>query len=484
MFARTAAIERSDALILGGACVTTAAIVSTFSEKGLTLPILAFFGGIVFLAIVAGFLAAPWVTVPLVIPWFALTPTLVVFVDPLIGVTKDIISFAAITAAAVTVVRRRAARRPIVVDRVIVVLYGLIAILYLTNIGGNLSGETGYGAPWYQGVRLFCEPLSLLIVGLVLRQPRRTFDAAVRVLIGTVVVIALYGLAQQAIGVDGLLKLGYSYGTHVRQIGTHLRSFGTLDESFAYAATLLLGAGLILVTRRRSFATTLMLAVVTLGLLASFVRTAAIIAVGVVAFGLAQRGKRLAPIILLAASATAAAIGFVASSQHMSERAVPVSANTYLTLNGRTKLWKEQLGDHPSQWIFGRGVGATGTAADRAKLALGGRTAANRQGGSNTVDSGYFALCADVGVVGVILLLALFARLAAIARRAVSRGLQAGWAILVLLLVLMLDAVSRESFTGYPTAYIAFLLIGLATATALQAEASEPRHPAARSRGR
>ena len=53
-----------------------------------------------------------------VIPLFALLPTLKVFVSPTIGAVKDVVTLAAITAAAIILLRRRVARRPIGVDGV------------------------------------------------------------------------------------------------------------------------------------------------------------------------------------------------------------------------------------------------------------------------------------------------------------------------------------------------------------------------------
>jgi hypothetical protein len=71
-----------------------------------------------------------------------------------------------------------------------------------------------------------------------------------------------------------------------------------------------------------------------------------------------------------------------------------------------------------------------------------------------------------VGIAGLAVLLALLSRLLVLARNAARRGHEAGWFALAVLIVLMLDAVTRSSFTGFPTAFVGLLLLGLALAVA------------------
>jgi len=374
------------------------------------------------------------------------------------------VSLAAIGAGGVILVQRRAARRPLQLDKMSAVLFGLIVLLYIANIGGNLTGESSYDAPWYQGVRLFCQPLSLLLVGMVLRDPRRTFRAASLSLITTSVVVAIIGLAQQVVGVDGLLALGYEYGEQVREIGPRLRSFGTLSEPFAYASFLLVGLSILLMWTRRGSLGYLLSAVLAAGLLVSYVRTAAVIVVGLLGLALARRGKELFAALLLSGATIAGTAVLIGAAGQTQTRSVDVGPATYLTLNGRTELWQSQIGDSPADLTFGRGVGATGTAAERAEQTLTGKKKLNSRDSSTVVDSGYLAVVADIGIVGLILLLALFARLLTLGRVRARSGENRGWAAVGILIVLMLDALSRESFTGFPTAYLGMLLVGLAVA--------------------
>src|SRR5205814_181611 len=179
---------------------------------------------------------------------------------------KDVITFAAISAAAVLALQRRAARRQTLADGVVLALVGGLFLLYLVNPGG-LSGPVGaHGNAWFQGVRLFNEPLALLVVGFTLRHPARNLAAARLSLIITAAGIALYGVAQQAIGVPRLHQLGFTYGTELRTLSGHLRSFGTLDNTFVYASFLLLAIAVVIVSPRLQSRHWIVLAILGAGL--------------------------------------------------------------------------------------------------------------------------------------------------------------------------------------------------------------------------
>src|SRR5437870_4575303 len=239
-------------------------------------------GACVFLVLVSGFVLLPHLSVAGTIFYFALLPTLKVFVSGLLGGTKDVISLAAAAAALVLVVQRRAGRAPARMDRAVLVLLALVGMLYLFDIGGNLSGQSRYGLAWFHGVRLFAEPVSLLLVGLSLRDPRRTFRWAATALAVTAVVVASYGMFQQVLGINRLMSIGYTYGAEVRQIGPRLRSFGTLEEPFSYAGFLLLAAAVVALRERLRPRSVAILSFISLGLLFSYVRTAAVIVVALV----------------------------------------------------------------------------------------------------------------------------------------------------------------------------------------------------------
>lgn len=467
---------RSELTPLVAGALATSALVVVVGQFG-ALATGAAFGSLVFLAVVAGFVYVPWITIAAAIPLYALLPTLRVFVNPQLGALKDLVSLAAVAGAAVLLVQRRAARRSIQVDGTVLVLIALIVALYLANLGGSISGETGYGTAWFHSVRLFCQPLSLLAVGLLVRDPARTFRAAATSMIVTAVVVALYGLLQQVMTADQLVSLGYSYGDEVRFVNGKVRSFGTLSEPFSYAGFLLIGLAVALLWSRRGLLTNVAIAVVSLGVLVSYVRTAAVISIALLGLALARNGHRLLAALLIFGSTVAAMIFLLVASQQATPRAVQVTSTSYLTLNGRTEAWQSQIGGSTTGVLFGRGVGATGTAAERAQRTLEGKQQLNSTSGDNVVDSGYLAMMADVGIIGLALLLILFVRLLRRAWDLGRRGAARGWGAAGVLVVIMLDAMSRESLTGFPTAYIGMLLVGLGLA--ITAEESDGGSPAA-----
>lgn len=450
---------RGELVAAGAGIVLTFIAVLAVERVGAELTFALMLGSFTFVAFVAGFAFVPHVFVSATVAYFALLPTLQTFVPSGLEGTKELIIAAAVVAAVGLFIRRHATR----LDSGVLLLLGLIFGLYVVNLGGALTGETGHGIAWFHGVRLFAEPLCLFVFGATARNPHKTLKWSVAALIGACVVNAFYGLLQQAIGVAGLMGVGYRYGAEVRQVSGHLRSFGTLGEPFSYAGLLLLGVATLLLWYRRSIFVTLALAAVGVGLFFSYVRTAALIAVALLSLAAARLGHGRYAVLLMLAAVTGAAAVFATASQSTATRSVQVNPTTYLTLNGRTNIWKSTL-NSPADWMFGRGVGATGTASQRATRALASRNTKRLKGGS-VVDSSYFAVIADVGVLGLTIVVAFLARVFARARAAAFGGQRSGWLAMGLLTVTVLDALTRESFTGFPTAYISLLVIGVAWST-------------------
>jgi O-antigen ligase len=465
-------LPRFDLAAAGIGALGTALAVLFVERLGTTFGLGVLLGTTAFLAIVVAYVAVPHVAVAVTIPFFAVLPTLKIFVHPLVGAAKDLVVFAAVAAAVMLFLQRRAARRPWMPDRFLFATAALLFLLYFVNVGGYFSGESGHGPAWFHGVRLVFEPLALLLVGFTLRDPERTLRWGALSLVSTGVAMAFIGFAQQALGVGRLMEIGYTYGHEVREAFGFLRSFGTLGEPFAYAGFMLLAAAAAFFRPRRGVLMTMASAVILLGLAASFVRTAAVIVLALIGLVLAQRGHARFALLLLLISISGAILVFAIGSQQTSTRLVEVSPNQYLTLNGRTELWEEAIGTNRSNWTFGRGVGATGTASQRAQTTLTGAAKEDAEGGG-LVDSGYLAAVADVGLIGLALLLALLGRVALLGWYAARRGLRSGWLALGILTVLMLDALTRESLTGFPTAYIGMLVLGLALAASRAAEARE-----------
>src|SRR5262249_60891842 len=114
--------------------------------------------------------------------------------------------------------------------------------------------------------------------------------------------------------------------------------------------------------------------------LVSYVRTAAIIAAALLGVALARRGHGRYAVILMLVALTGAVAAFVLASEKTATRTVPINSTTYLTLNGRTNIRASPL-DAPADWIFGKGVGATGTASRRATESLSGSASTTKPTG-------------------------------------------------------------------------------------------------------
>jgi hypothetical protein len=417
-------------------------------------------------------LKVPHVTVAFVVAFFAVLPAMKVLVFASLGPTKDAIVMATAVASALRAYQRRAAGETVAADGWVAVLAGLVFFLYLFDVGGFVNGSH-HGLAWVHGVRLQTEPLLLLLYGLTAMHPRRALEWGCRSLAATCVFVSLYGLLQQLIGPWGLYNWGYSFEQQLRVLpGGTLRSFGTLDEAFAYAAFLLFGIVVCLLWMRPGPLRNAVFVIVALGLAASTVRTAAVIVVAL--FGvalLARRRRELAGLLL--ALALAGAVVVVAANTHSATttRTVQASPSLFLTLNGRTSTWTAALG-RPRNWVFGRGVGVVGKAASRATYSITASSTPSSTQGSSAVDSGYISMIADVGVVGLLVFLGLLFRLGQLSWRSARRFQRTGWLALGLLTVMLLDALTRDSFTGFPTAFLGMLLVGLAIAA--DRDGSEP----------
>jgi hypothetical protein len=462
-------LPRADLPLIASGFALTAflALAATQVGEGLSLALIVVVT--LFFVIVTAFVVVPHVALALTIPIFALIPMLKVLAFPWIGPFKDMITIAAICAAVVLVVQRSSQGRAQRGDFWVAAAAGLFAALYLVNVGG-----LDWNLAWTHGVRLALEPLALLLVGLTLSDSRRTLNWAMVSLVVTAVFVAIVGIAQQVLGEWALYDLGYSFRVQLRTYNDHLRSFGTLDEPFAYAAFLLLALAALLMWFRLGVYTLAAGGVILTGLFFSFVRTALVVVLALGALWLARKGYTATSVFLMAVAAVSALVILFVSSTATETRTVRTGTSSFLTVNGRTEAWRLFLND-PKVWFLGHGVGKVGTAAERATYKL--TQDPHEASRQIAIDSGYFAVIADVGLLGLAAMLAIFGRLLVRARRFAIRGSPAGWLAIGLTAVLMIDAVTRASFTGFPTAFLALLLAGLALGAALEGdpEAAEAR---------
>lgn len=420
--------------------------------------------------IVACFLRAPHLAVAGAIVLFSTIPALKIFVSPLIGPSKDAVVLAATVAVILHVMTREGRATAGRTDAKLLLGVILFLLLYIANVGGATSAH-GYGLAWVHGVRLVAEPLLLLVVGLLLPHPKRTLRTGVATLAISSCAIALYGLAQQALGPQRLVQLGYSYSSQVFTVHNYVRAFGTLDDAFAYAAVLMLAFAAVVFWMRPGLGRGVYGVLLTLGIAAAIVQTSALEFATVSAVALVRARKPTLGFVVLVAVAAIGVGVAVGGRGVVQQRTVNAGGNTFLTLNGRTTVWKSIFSD-PRRVPLGLGVGAVGTAAARAHAGVTNvSTKPIEAEGAKAVDSGYFATVADVGLLGLGLLLFLLGRLFWLATVATRGRLPAaGWLALAYLAVMAIDALTRDSFTGFPNAYLGLLFVGLALASARDAE--------------
>jgi hypothetical protein len=451
-----------DAALIAIGGFLTALLAAATVSMGPAVPVGGLVGLALFVLIVVAFVAVPHVAVAALIPIFALLPLVKTFWLPSAGPIKEVVALAAIAAVGLLTIERHRARSRAPVDTLVAVCVLALFALYVLNVGGGFAGGA-YDVAWAHGVRLMAEPLLLLLIGLSVERPRLVFQWATASLVVTSVVVALYGIAQQLIGPSGLAALGYAWDVQIQVIGDRLRSFGTLDDPFLYAAFLSFGlVGVLFWMRRGPWAIAAGI-VISIGIACGLVRTSALIAVALIGLLLATQRRTAPAIFVLAAAIIGSLILFFASAQATETRTVQ-AGNTYLTLNGRTDAWAVAVGG-PSDWPFGLGVGQVGTAAERATFELSRTAEEARDSKVEAVDSGYFATIADVGFIGLGVLLILLGRLFVLARGYAQLGFASGRVAIGILTVLTLDALTRSSFQGFPTAFIAMLIVGVALAS-------------------
>lgn len=202
----------------------------------------------------------------------------------------------------------------------------------------------------------------LLFVAIMWRHPfdDRDRDHLVGVFMATGVLTAAIGVAQQLVGAEALIGIGYRYGDSVRTAGGHLRAFSTFDQPFPFAfylmVVLLIGVPVALTDlgrwRNRLFlaATPLLVA----GLLSAIVRAALIgLAAGLLYLAV-TRYRRVAhvgvSVMLLATFAPSGFTSVFASASSLTER---------------TNGWNV-VAVNLVRSPFGSGLGTVGAAAERA----------------------------------------------------------------------------------------------------------------------
>lgn len=416
--------------------------------------------------LIAVLVVKPYLLAPLVVVGFALQPALKFQVSSSVGPAKDAVIVAGALAAGLAVLRRGR----VAGDRLVLLLVLGFLSIYVLNPAGR------HGAGWGFVTRLVFEGLVLLLVGYLSTNASRTWRWGARSAIVVGVAESVIGVVQQAIGLKTLVvQYGYAYGEQVRATsGGQLRSFGTLDDPFNYAAIVILGLVCALHVVENARLRWGLVAVMVVGVLVSFDRTAVVLVAALLLLELGR--KHSASAICLALAMAVGGLALVVDRSPAAPPSVtavdnPAANNTFLlSLNGRTSTWL-QVFRGPGDVLFGRGAGEIGAGAGRAGQQGVAAVAHYQPGvappiatnvGLTSLDSTYFETLADAGVVGLLVLLLLGARVLSLLRAGQHvRGAPASAARGIFLL-LAADGVTRTSLFAFPFGFIAMFLLGSA----------------------
>ena len=445
------------ALALAAAVAGVAAL-----STALAVPMAA---AVAFALLVVAFARLPHVMAAVLVVFLATQPLLRDFVSSGFGPAKDVVVIAATVAAGWWLAFGGVERRRI--DAWLLAGIAVVLAVYLINPAGS------HDTAWFHATRLVLEAFLLLIVGFSTPDPRRTWRWTLAALGVSAAGIAIWGLVQQQIGLYGLVDLGYGYDQQVRlTAGGSFRSFGTFDDPFNYAAFLAIALTSAVLARRKPALVAILVPLLVAGIAVSFVRTSLAFLPVLLALALLQRRRTIALVAVLAAMLAAVVLFLAVSPPDPPSRVGTGRADVIITLNGRTDGWAKIL-DTPRAAIAGRGVGDLGTGKARADAAA--RAAQRNQPSQQTsaqhqrynVDSSYFALAADIGVVGLLLVLAVFARISTLGVRIIGRGRTEGWVVIGLVLEMAVDSLTRTSLTSFPVGFIGLFVLGVALASGL-----------------
>jgi hypothetical protein len=404
---------------------------------------------------------APWGAVAV----FAISAELKLRVSSTTGVLKDGYVFLLVSLLVLLVLRRPSTLRRLLPLAMPLATLGVLVAMYLVNPAGS------HGSSWLFGTRLLVEVLVLLLVGILL-EPRRSLAHLVGALAVVLPFEALFAWVQQAVGMEALVyQWGYEFGAQVRTTsGGGLRVSGTFEDPFQLAAFAVLGLALALFTAPRRQAWLIGVSAVAV-LAATDVRTSYIqVALLFLVWGVRRGWGRQAALLGLVGVIVGVLVLATATS-----RVTPNAPEEPLlfTLNGRLTSWSLAV-DGAESSVTGNGVGARGIGSTRTSVVAsapaydGTAPPAYFAGDPAFLDSSYAQVQSDVGLVGSAALLLFLAGLAGyLARTCRATRDDASWAAMAVLVVTLVDWVSRSSLasftTGFLTLYILGVLVGATT---------------------
>lgn len=206
----------------------------------------------------------------------------------------------------------------------------------------------------------------LIVVTLIVwRSPltARDRDHLVTIIMVASTVTAVWGIAQQILGAEFLVRLGYEYNTVVRSAGPLLRSFSTFIQPFPFGLYVLMGilvGGSVALQdlsriRNRLFLAAMPVLIVGMGM--SIVRAAFLgLIVGMIWLGI-HRYRYLFGVL-----AAATVLGGLVLM--ITPRRITDSMFSSSSLGQRTAGWS-RIGMDVATHPLGQGLGATGSAAEK-----------------------------------------------------------------------------------------------------------------------
>lgn len=237
------------------------------------------------------------------------------------------------------------------------------AVVALVVIG-VVSAVIAFGALAYLPVKITFFYAIIIVIAWLAPLTASDRDHLVTILMVAGIINAAYGIAQQALGVDTLVAMGYEYGQQVRNAGDLLRSFGTFHQPFPYGLflmiTILVGSAVALAEprrlRNRIFFWCIPLLLV--GQALSVVRASYLgLALGLLTLGIIRYRKLLYGL----------GIGAVLGVPLALVAVPPATLSTVLSsdsYNTRASGW-ETTWDSILENPFGQGLGASGSAAEK-----------------------------------------------------------------------------------------------------------------------
>ena len=265
---------------------------------------------------------------------------------------------------------------------------------------GSISAVATIGLLGFVAIKVTFFYLIIIAVLWLAPFDDRDRDNLVSVLMGMGALVSFVGIAQVIVGPGFLIGLGYEYGRQVRTSGGLLRTFSTFVNPFPFGlyvmVALLVGGAVALAEpwRRRNLAFLCLSPIMVVAMASSIVRAAILgLVIGIIWLAVLRFRALFLP-LGLGAVALAAVFPFV-----------PGLSKVFLSsssLGERGAGWGDIISSilvHP----VGRGLGTSGSAADRISTAEGvhiGGVSANYQ-----PDNYYVKMLLELGPVGLWLVL-------------------------------------------------------------------------------